>query len=55
MYPGGGYQALKRIVGADGGAGLTQDEVIAIVKGVCSAWSGWRWLSNRVEVELHAT
>ena len=28
----GGYQALKRIVGADGGAGLTQDEVIAIVK-----------------------
>lgn len=28
----GGYQALKRIVGVDGGAGLTQDEVIAIVK-----------------------
>lgn len=28
----GGYQALKRIVGADGGVGLTQDEVIAIVK-----------------------
>ncbi len=28
----GGYQALKKILGLDGGAGLTQDQVIAIVK-----------------------
>ena len=28
----GGYQALKKILGKDGGNGLTQDEVIAIVK-----------------------
>lgn len=28
----GGYQALKRILGADGGPGMTQDEVIAAVK-----------------------
>ncbi|ARU04118.1 NADH-quinone oxidoreductase subunit F [Comamonas serinivorans] len=28
----GGYQALRKILGQDGGAGLTQDEVIATVK-----------------------
>ncbi|MEN9367969.1 MAG: oxidoreductase (quinone) subunit [Pseudomonadota bacterium] len=28
----GGYQALKKILGKDGGAGLTQDQVIAEVK-----------------------
>ena len=28
----GGYQALRKILGADGGSGLTQDEVIATVK-----------------------
>jgi NADH-quinone oxidoreductase subunit F len=28
----GGYQALKKILGRDGGAGLTQDQVIAEVK-----------------------
>ena len=28
----GGYQALRQILGKDGGAGLTQDEVIATVK-----------------------
>ena len=28
----GGYQALRRILAADGGEGLTQDQVIAIVK-----------------------
>lgn len=28
----GGYQALKKILGKDGGNGLTQDEVIAIIK-----------------------
>lgn len=28
----GGYQALKKILGQDGGEGLTQDQVIAIVK-----------------------
>jgi NADH-quinone oxidoreductase subunit F len=28
----GGYQALKKILGADGGPGMTQDEVIATVK-----------------------
>ena len=28
----GGYQALRKILGADGGPGLTQDEVIATVK-----------------------
>ena len=28
----GGYEALKRILGADGGGGLTQDQVIATVK-----------------------
>ena len=28
----GGYQALRKILGKDGGAGMTQDEVIATVK-----------------------
>lgn len=28
----GGYQALRKILGQDGGAGMTQDEVIATVK-----------------------
>jgi NADH-quinone oxidoreductase subunit F len=28
----GGYQALRKILGQDGGAGMTQDEVIAMVK-----------------------
>jgi len=28
----GGYQALRKVLGLDGGAGLTQDQVIAIVK-----------------------
>ena len=28
----GGYQALRKILGKDGGEGLTQDQVIAIVK-----------------------
>ncbi len=28
----GGYQALRKILGLDGGAGMTQDEVIATVK-----------------------
>ena len=28
----GGYQALRRILGKDGGEGLTQDQVIATVK-----------------------
>lgn len=28
----GGYQALKKILGADGGPGMTQDEVIAALK-----------------------
>lgn len=28
----GGYQALRRILGRDGGSGLTQDEVIATIK-----------------------
>jgi NADH-quinone oxidoreductase subunit F len=28
----GGYQALKKILGSDGGSGMTQDEVIATVK-----------------------
>ena len=28
----GGYQALRKILGADGGAGMTQDEVIAELK-----------------------
>ena len=28
----GGYQALRKILAADGGEGLTQDQVIAIVK-----------------------
>ena len=28
----GGYQALRRILAADGGEGLTQDQVIATVK-----------------------
>jgi NADH-quinone oxidoreductase subunit F len=28
----GGYQALKKILGVDGGTGMTQDEVIATVK-----------------------
>ncbi|MFN6996251.1 MAG: NADH-quinone oxidoreductase subunit F, partial [Aquincola tertiaricarbonis] len=28
----GGYQALKRILGTDGGAGMTPDQVIADVK-----------------------
>jgi len=28
----GGYQALRKILGQDGGPGLTQDEVIATVK-----------------------
>ena len=28
----GGYQALRKVLGLDGGAGLTQDQVIATVK-----------------------
>ena len=28
----GGYEALRKILAADGGAGLTQDQVIATVK-----------------------
>ena len=28
----GGYQALKKLLGKDGGNGMTQDEVIATVK-----------------------
>jgi NADH-quinone oxidoreductase subunit F len=28
----GGYQALRKILGKDGGEGLTQDQVIATVK-----------------------
>ena len=28
----GGYQALRKILGQDGGEGLTQDQVIAMVK-----------------------
>jgi hypothetical protein len=34
----GGYQALRKILGKDGGEGLTQDQVIAEVKApACAA------------------
>jgi NADH-quinone oxidoreductase subunit F len=32
MRARGGYQALKKILGKDGGEGLNQDQVIATVK-----------------------
>ena len=50
----GGYQALRKILGQDGGEGLTQDQVIATVKEVGPARSRRCGLSYRLEVELHA-
>ncbi len=50
----GGYQALRKILGQDGGEGLTQDQVIATVKESALRGRG-RWFSHRPEVELHAS
>ena len=44
----GGYQALRKILGQDGCAGLTQDQ------GICAARAWWCRLSDGFEVELHA-
>jgi NADH-quinone oxidoreductase subunit F len=50
----GGYQALRKILGKDGGEGLTQDQVIATVKESSLRGRGGAGFPNGPEVELHA-
>jgi NADH-quinone oxidoreductase subunit F len=50
----GGYQALRKILGKDGGEGLTQDQVIATVKESALRGRGGAGFPHRLEVELHA-
>ena len=48
----GGYQALRRILGKDGGEGLTQDH-----RNGQRVWLAWSWgsrFSYGAQVELHA-
>ncbi len=50
----GGYKALKKILGQDGGAGMTPEQVVAEVKAQCLARPWRRGFPDRPEVELHA-
>ena len=50
----GGYQALRTVLGLDGGAGMTQDQVIATVKESALRGRGGAGFPDRTEVEFHA-
>ncbi len=50
----GGYQALRKLLGKDGGEGLTQDQVIATLQGIRPTRPRRCGLSHGSEVELHA-
>ena len=44
----------EKILGKDGGEGLTQDQVIATGQRIGAAGSWWRWFPHGLEVEFHA-